>query len=141
ARHAAQHGEGATHAARIELVAVVEAAEHRAVAALGQTAIAARWRRWQRARGIGGLEAARQAHDALAVVNCECRRQGEAVGEHVVDPRRAGRAGIREPVDLYARRTHRQYFRRAAAAPAAQVEQEVDAGLADVLRDLRVRQA
>jgi len=68
------------------------------------------------------------------------RGQHERVGQHVVDPVRAGGARIGQPVHLHRGRAHRQHLRGTAAAPAAQVEQHVDGGVPDARGDLRVRQ-
>jgi hypothetical protein len=138
AGHGLQHCEGAAHAARVELVAVVEAAEHHAV--LGQPALGAGRRRLQRAGVVRGLEGPRKAQDAFAEVRFQRCRQYEFVGDHGVQPSRARGAGVGQPVQLQRGRAHRQHFGRAAAAPAAQVEQQVDALCADAGRDVGMPQ-
>ena len=90
--------------------------------------------------GLAGV-GEQQPHHAFAEMRSEGFGQDETVGEHMVDPRRARGTRIREPVHLHRRGTHGQRFRRAAAAPAAQVEEHVDAFAADALRHLRERQA
>ncbi len=61
--------------------------------------------------------------------------QHDAIGDHVVDPRRTRRAGIRKPVDLDRCRPQRERCGDAAAAIAAQIDEHVERGFVQALRE------
>ncbi len=116
---------------RRDLVAVAEAAEHEACR--WQSASGARWCGEVR-REIDRQETPWQVHDLLGVIGLLMHRQGEGIGDDVVDGVTAHGAGVAKPVHLHRRRPARHDSRPLAGGEAVQIDQDVDAVIADARR-------
>ena len=119
-----------------DLVGSVEAAEHEAV--VGQAAGRARGRRTGRQPGgVAGVERVRHVQRLLGVEPLQMLRQAEAVGENVVVPFGAERARKADAVDLQRRRPERKDAHARVEGVAHAIDENGDAVVANVLRDLR----
>src|SRR5439155_25076789 len=117
-----------------DLVGVVEAAEYEDL--LGQTAGRTRRRRTTgHARGIARKRHVRHIQRSLGVEALQRLRQAEAVGEDVVVPLGAERAGKADAIDLDRRRPQREDPFPGVERVAVAIDEDGDAVLANALRD------
>ena len=115
-----------------DLVRLVKGAQDQRV--VGDAPLRARRVLRQRAMRVVGLVAVRQLGDLLAEVRGIGKRRRHRVADEVVDERRAGRPGEAEPTDLQRRGSLRQDRQQGVVGRPLEVDQDVDAELADARR-------
>ncbi len=114
-----------------QLVRLVEAAQHDGV--VGQAQLGTRRAGRQRARGVVGLVAAVELGDVFGVVRGVGQRRDDAVAHEVVDERRAGGGRVAEIAGLHRRGPVGHQLHAAVARMALEVDQDVDAVVANAL--------
>ena len=123
-RHGRENRRPRVEHLRIELVRLVEAAEHRA--GLRQSKRAARGRLADRPLAVVDLIGVRQHGDRLRVVGHVLDRRHDGVADQVVDERGAERPRVTQIVDLDRRRPPRQHDRRRVLRVALEIDENVD---------------
>src|SRR5205823_15022107 len=76
--------------------------------------------------------------EALSEMRLHRQRGDEAIDDNVVVPFGTKRSRIADQVDLQRRGSHGKYFRSCMRCVAVEIEQDVDAVIADTLHDRRV---
>ncbi len=122
---------------RRELEHVVERTEHERI--VGEAVELPVERGPDRPLVVVGLIGVGEANDLLGEMRLVAWGDQHGVGDDVIDPGRAERARIAEPLDLQGRRPRSEHRGEAAFRPSLQVDQDVDLVLGDAAGGLRLR--